>query len=65
MGVCSIRELYDFPIQCVCYWIVLIVMYVSLQEFESVKTKQVELELLEVKLAQKSVAVAQEGEQKG
>ena len=40
-----------------------IVMYVSLQEFEKVlKQKQVELELLEVKLAQKSVAVAQERE---
>ena len=35
----------------------------SLQEFEKVlKQKQVELELLEVKLAQKSVAVAQERE---
>ena len=59
----SIRELYDFPVQYVCYWIVLIVIYVSLQEFEKVlKQKQVELELLEVKLAQKSVAVAQERE---
>ena len=38
-------------------------MYASLQEFEKVlKQKQVELELLEVKLAQKSVAVAQERE---
>ena len=37
--------------------------YTSLQEFEKVlKQKQVELELLEVKLAQKSVAVAQERE---
>ena len=37
--------------------------YASLQEFEKVlKQKQVELELLEVKLAQKSVAVAQERE---
>ena len=35
----------------------------SLQEFEKVlQQKQVELELLEVKLAQKSVAVAQERE---
>ena len=35
----------------------------SLQEFEKVlKQKQVELELLEVKLAQKSIAVAQERE---
>ena len=35
----------------------------SLQEFEKVlKQKQVELELLEVKLAQKSAAVAQERE---
>ena len=35
----------------------------SLQEFEKLlKQKQVELELLEVKLAQKSVAVAQERE---
>ena len=41
----------------------LIVMCASLQEFEKVlKQKQVELELLEVKLAQKSVAVAQERE---
>ena len=59
VGVCSIRELYDFPVQCVCYWIVLIVMYASLKVL---KQKQVELELLEVKLAQKSVAVAQERE---
>ena len=42
---------------------ILIVVYASLQEFEKVlKQKQVELELLEVKLAQKSVAVAQERE---
>ena len=41
----------------------LIITYTSLQEFEKVlKQKQVELELLEVKLAQKSVAVAQERE---
>ena len=41
----------------------LIVMYASLQEFEKVlKQKQVELELLEVKLTQKSVTVAQERE---
>ena len=60
--MCSVRELYDFP-SCVCYRIVLIVTYASLQEFEKVlKQKQVELELLEVKLAQKSVAVAQERE---
>ena len=41
-----------------------VLLYVSsLQEFEKVlKQKQVELELLEVKLAQKSVAVAQERE---
>ena len=49
-----------FLVNCVHYWIV---MYASLQEFEKVlKQKQVELELLEVKLAQKSVAVAQERE---
>ena len=57
----SIRELYDLP-SCVCYRIVLIT-YASLQEFEKVlKQKQMELELLEVNLAQKSVAVAQERE---
>ena len=40
-----------------------IVLCSLLQEFEKVlKQKQVELELLEVKLAQKSVAVAQERE---
>ena len=40
-------------------------MYASLQEFEKVlKQKQVELELLEVKLAQKSLAVTQEREKK-
>ena len=49
-----------FLVKCVHYWIV---MYASLQEIEKVlKQKQVELELLEVKLAQKSVAVAQERE---
>ena len=61
--MCVLLEsyIYDFPGQlCVHYWIV---VYVSLQEFEKVlKQKQVELELLEVKLAQKSVAVAQERE---
>ena len=36
VGVCSIRELYDFPVQCVCYWIMLVVMYVSLQGFENI-----------------------------
>ena len=44
--MCSIRELYDLP-GCVCYWIVLIVTYASLQKFKKVlKQKQVELELL-------------------
>ena len=44
-----------FLVKCVHYWIV---VYVSLQKFEKVlKQKQVELEL-----AQKSVAVAQERE---
>ena len=58
LAVCFIRELYHFTGQCVysyCY-----VYTSSLQEFEN--KKQVELELLEVKLAQKSIAVAQERE---
>ena len=43
--------------------LIIYVTFVSLQEFEKVlKQKQVELELLEAKLAQKSVAVAQERE---
>ena len=63
MGVCSIRELYDFPVQCVCVIGLCLLLCASLQEFGKVlKQKQVELELLEVKLAQKSVAVAQERE---
>ena len=47
-------------VNCVC---IIGLLCASLQKFEKVlKQKQMELELLEVKLAQKSVAVAQERE---